>query len=80
MDEEKSVVTYRISESDPTGVLRPPDFNEFQRISELKSIDLGEDGVYNPGRRLGIDAIGLPVHGGRHRKIEYEVVQSVTIR
>jgi tRNA splicing endonuclease len=80
VDEEKSVVTYRISESDPTGVLRPPDFNEFQRISELKSIDLGEDGVFIiQDEDWAFDAIGLPVHGGRQlEKIEYEVVQSVT--
>ena len=80
VDEEKSVVTYRISESNPTGVLRPPDFNEFQRISKLKSIDLGEDGVFIiQDEDWPFDAIGLPVHGGRQlENIEYEVVQSVT--
>lgn len=80
VDEEKSVVTYRIFESDPIGALRPPDLNEYQRISSLKSIDLGEDGVFIiDGDNWSYDAIGLPIHGGRQLdKIEYEVVRSVT--
>ena len=80
VDEEKSVVTYRISESNPTGILRPPEFNDLQRISRLKSIDLGEDGVFIiQDGDWAFDAIGLPVHGGRQLdNIEYEVVQSVT--
>ena len=80
VDEEKSVVTYRISESNPTGILRPPEFNDLRRISRLKSIDLGEDGVFIiQDEDWPFDAIGLPVHGGRQlENIEYEVVQSVT--
>ena len=66
VDEEKSVVTYRISESNPTGVLIPPEFDEFQRISNLESIDLGENGVFIVhDDDWAFDAIGLPLHGGR---------------
>ena len=80
VDEEKSVVTYRISESNPTGVLRPPELNDFQKISNMESVDLGEDGVFIiNGDNWVNDAIGLPLHGGRQlENIEYEVVQSVT--
>ena len=80
VDEEKSVVTYRISESNPTGILRPPGYSEFQRISSLKSVDLGDNGVFIiDDDEWKYDAIGLPLHGGRQLDtIEYEIVQSVT--
>ena len=80
VDEEKSVVTYRISESNPSGVLSPPDFNEFERIADLDTVDLGQDGVFIiDDDEWEYDAIGLPLHGGRLlENNEYEVVQSVS--
>lgn len=80
VDEEQSVVTYRILESNPKGSLRPPEFNEFRRISKMKSVDLGDEGVFiiDDGE-WKFDAIGLPIHGGRRlENIEYEIVTSVT--
>jgi len=82
VDEEKSVVTYRVSESNPTGVLSPPDHNEFQRIISLESVDLKENGVFIiDDDDWKYDTIGLPIHGGRQLdNIEYEVVLSVANR
>tara|TARA_B100000945_G_scaffold285056_1_gene255058 strand:- start:1046 stop:2113 length:1068 start_codon:yes stop_codon:yes gene_type:complete len=79
IDEEHSVVTYRISESNPIGNLQPPELSELQRISTLESVEISSGGVFIiDGNNWKFDTIGLPLHGGRQLdNIEYEIVLSV---
>lgn len=66
VDEEMSVVTYRLSIADPRGNLTPPSIEEFLIISDNEYAETMTGGAYFPGAEdWPLEAVGIPVQGGR---------------
>ena len=78
VDDEHSVVTYRLHLSDPTGNRAPPTKEELSMISAFHSISLANGGAYFPEfENWPCDIIGIPVHDGRQLGIfETELVST----
>ncbi len=66
VDDEHSVVTYRLHPSDPKGNRAPPTKKELSMISSFHSVSLDNGGAYFPDfENWPCDVIGIPVHDGR---------------
>ena len=78
IDEEHSVVTYRLSEADPTGDMSELTIEIISDISNLDRTPLGENGVFYPSVKMWPhESVGIPLHGGRQLdRIESEVIYS----
>ena len=78
VDDEHSVVTYRLHLSDPTGNRAPPTKEELSMISAFHAISLANGGAYFPEfENWPCDIIGIPVHDGRQLGIfETELVST----
>ena len=67
IDDEQSVVTYRIQESNPRGHLIEPTTQTFKLISEMPSLNQGLGGSFIPDvSDWPREAIGIPAHDGRY--------------
>ena len=75
VDEEQSVVTYRVLISDIRGDLSPPKSEDFLRISKLH-FELTESGAFFPNTSLWeFQNMGIPLHGGRQLDLlEIEII------
>jgi len=75
IDEEQSVVTYRLSEADPLGKMGKPTNADFTTINDLSS-ESQDNGVFIPeGSNWPLESIGIPLHGGRQLdSIEVELI------
>ena len=78
IDDEQSVVTYRLSEEDPIGEM--PQLTD-EIISEITSMDsetLDNNGIFVPGvSNWPIESVGIPLQGGRLLdSVEAEIIQS----
>jgi len=78
IDEEQSVVTYRLSEAEPNGEMSQPTNQELGLISERTSESLGRNGIFiNDGSNWPTEAIGIPLLGGRQLDTtEAEIIHS----
>jgi len=78
IDEEQSVVTYRLSEANPFGEMGELTEDIIAEISQLDRINLGSNGYFYPAvTKWPLESIGIPLHGGRQLDpIESEVIQS----
>ena len=78
IDDEQSVVTYRLSESNPRGVMPEPTKEIFDKISVMEAKSISGNGVFFPTKtKWPLESIGIPLHGGRQLDhIEAEVVKS----
>ncbi len=78
IDEEQSVVTYRLSEANPTGEMAKPAKKIFDEISLMEKKGLSGNRLFFPSiSKWPLDSIGIPLHGGRQLDyIEAEVIQS----
>ncbi len=66
VDDEHSVVTYRLHPSDPTGSIPHPTIEEISSISSSHSVELSNGGAYFAGfGDWACEVIGIPLHGGR---------------
>ena len=77
IDEEQSVVTYRLSEADPNGDMNQPTAQVFESISEKSAESLGWNGIFiSDAINWPLESIGIPLHGGRQLDItEAEIVR-----
>lgn len=70
IDDEQSVVTYRLKESNPTGKMHPPGNDIFQKILDMNSIDTGGgEANYSPAYYQDVtdwpaQVIGVPIFDG----------------
>lgn len=78
IDDEQSVVTYRLSESNPRGEMPEPTEEIFANISKMESKSITGNGLFFPSQtKWPLESIGIPLHGGRQLDhIEAEVVKS----
>ena len=78
IDEEQSVVTYRLSESNPTGEMDKPSNEIIDEITEMEKTRIGGNQIFFPSvSKWPLDSIGIPLHGGRKLDhIEAEVIES----
>jgi len=66
VDDEHSVVTYRLLPSEPTGKISQPTIDEISMIASSQSIGLANGGSYFPDfDEWACESIGIPLHGGR---------------
>ena len=66
VDDEHSVVTYRLLPTEPKGVLPQPTIEQISLIASTHSIDLANGGSFYHGFEDWVcDSIGIPLHGGR---------------
>jgi hypothetical protein len=66
VDDEHSVVTYRLHPSNPEGNQAPPTNEELSIISAFQSVSLVNGGAYfSDFDNWPSDVIGIPVHAGR---------------
>jgi len=77
IDEEQSVVTYRLSEADPRGDMNQPTTRALEIISEKSAESLGRNGIFiSDANDWPIESIGIPLHEGRQLDItEAEIVR-----
>ena len=77
IDEEQSVVTYRLSESNPRGDMNQPTEKLFESISEMSAESLGSNGIFiSDANNWQLESIGIPLHNGRQLDItEAEIVR-----
>jgi len=77
IDEEQSVVTYRLSEADPRGDINQPTTRVLEIISEKSAESLGRNGIFiSDANDWPIESVGIPLHEGRQLDItETEVVR-----
>ena len=78
IDEEQSVVTYRLSECNPTGVMEKPAKEIIDEISEMEKTRISGNRIFFPSvSKWPLDSIGIPLQGGRQLDhIEAEVITS----
>ena len=78
IDEEYSVVTYRISESNPTGEMSEVTDEVIEVISKMVSRGIEGNGIFiSSVSNWPLESIGIPLHGGRQLDtVETEVVRS----
>ncbi len=78
IDDEQSVVTYRLSESNPRGEMPEPTQDVFDKISKMESKCISGNGLFFPSQtKWPLESIGIPLHGGRQLDyIEAEIVKS----
>ena len=78
IDEEQSVVTYRLSESNPTGVMDKPAKEIIDEISEMEKMKIGGNRIFFPNvSKWPLESIGIPLQGGRQLDhIEAELIES----
>ena len=78
IDDEQSVVTYRISEADPRGHLLPPDKIDYENISKLLfKCEIDDHGLYFSGfENWPNECIGIPTHNGR----KLDIIESEILR
>ena len=78
IDDELSVVTYRIQEAEPKGKLAAPNSNTFREISEMQSYSDDWQGSFYPEvSDWPCESIGIPSFGGRQLDIiESELVHA----
>ena len=79
IDEEQSVVTYRIQEVDPRGKLEPPTARQLERIAQMPMDPLSWAGSFiATDDYWPSEAIGIPLHGGRQLDtIESQIFSSI---
>ena len=79
IDEEQSVVTYRIQEANPNGQMSAPNYETFRMINDMGSFRQSWDGAFFPEViDWPSDVIGIPLFGGRQLdKIECELVREL---
>jgi len=66
IDEEQSVVTYRVKEVEPNGDLEPPTSIQLEIIARMHMNSLSWEGSFiSVDDDWPSDAIGIPLHGGR---------------
>lgn len=66
VDDEHSVVTYRLLPSEPSGRVPQPTIEEISSISSIQSVELSNGGAYFSGfGNWACEAIGIPLHEGR---------------
>ena len=77
IDEEQSVVTYRLNEADPRGDMKQPTEQVFEIISDNSVESLGSNGIFiSDAMDWPLESIGIPLHGGRQLDItEAEIVR-----
>ena len=78
IDDEQSVVTYRVEETDPIGKLAPPSRSDFERISAMHRNPMSGGGSFVSSiDGWPSEAIGIPLHNGRKLdSIEENIVRS----
>jgi len=76
IDEEQSVVTYRLSECNPTGVMEKPAKEIIDEISEMEKTRISGNRIFFPSvSKWPLDSIGIPLQGGRQLDhIEAEII------
>lgn len=81
IDEEQSVVTYRLGEASPRGKMSFPTKDILEEISEMEDESIEVNGIFFPSiTKWPLESIGIPLHGGRQLdEIEAEVVKSNSI-
>jgi len=79
IDEEQSVVTYRLQVADPIGNLIPPTISAFEQISNLNYERTGSGGAFFPDIEYWpCEAIGIPLRGGRQVDfVELELIYAI---
>jgi len=77
IDEEQSVVTYRLSEANPRGEMGKLTIDIVSQISEMDRKSIDGNGFFFPSvSKWPLESIGIPLHGGRQLDpIEAEVIQ-----
>ncbi len=66
VDQEQSVVTYRLHISDLKGDLQAPDPKSFQKIANMEHHRISSGGAFFPNTNdWPLDVVGIPLHGGR---------------
>ncbi len=78
IDDEQSVVTYRLHEANPKGSMKAPSMKIYRTIAEMVSVNHGSNGAFYPDTsNWPSDSIGIPSHGGRQvDNIEQEIIRS----
>ena len=78
VDEEQSVVTYRLSEANPRGDMSRPTGHVFASISERGAESMGENGIFiADATNWPHESIGVPLQGGRQLDpTEFEIINS----
>ena len=76
IDEEHSVVTYRLSEADPRGEMEKLSSEIIAEISEMDATTLDGNGYFLPAvSNWPSESIGIPLHGGRQLDtVESEII------
>lgn len=79
VDEEQSVVTYRLMAAEPLGNLEPPDSNVFNAISSTDYVETSTGGAFYPDiEDWSCESIGIPLHGGRQLDwVERELIHTM---
>ena len=79
IDNEQSVVTYRIGVSDFTGQMDTPSQSDFEHISSLQHYRNDSNGAFFPSyNRWPTEVIGIPLNDGRQvDSIEYEIILAI---
>ncbi len=78
IDDEQSVVTYRLHEANPKGRMMAPSSRILRNIANMESVNQGRNGTFYPDvTKWPSDTIGIPSHGGRQvDNIEQEIIES----
>ncbi len=78
IDEEQSVVTYRLSEADPKGKMKQITSDIVAEISDMDAKILDGNGVFIPAVfDWPSESIGIPLQGGRQLDpVEWEIIQT----
>lgn len=77
IDDEQSVVTYRVSESDPRGSLASPKIADFKSINDMDSVSQHKGEFINDASNWPHESIGVPLHQGRQLdSVELQLIRS----
>ena len=84
IDDEQSVVTYRLKEADPIGKMQPPSIEVFQELSDMNPIRTGKgDPAYAPSFYQNVtdwptQIIGVPILDGYQLdEVEIEIITNI---
>ena len=79
VDDEHSVVTYRISEAHPDGRMNPPTELDFEKISRISKSEIEGSGTFfSEIDSWPNECIGIPTYGGRKLdSIESEIYHNI---
>ena len=75
IDEEHSVVTYRLVVSEMEGQMSPPGKEDFQKIARMKNENTSFGAFFPDTKDWKFENIGIPLHGGRQLdSLETEII------